>query len=243
MCTVKKKNAFTLAETLITLGIIGVVAALTIPTLINTYEKKVTVTRLKQTYSILNQAIMLSENVNGEMKYWDYTADVTGERFFNAYLKPYIKGAIKITKEQQLWKTLEGEIDTAGSSMYSKPRYKLPNGTFITVYNVQMPGTNLHNYVRTNAWIIVDINGYQGPNRSGRDVFFFGMYPYAQDAPKLTAGIHDQCGDGRFHYRQTREQLLHDGCATCKEDFTGKGYGCAALIQNDGWEIKDDYPW
>lgn len=42
----KKVFAFTLAEVLITLGIIGIVAAMTIPTLINNYQKKITVTRL-----------------------------------------------------------------------------------------------------------------------------------------------------------------------------------------------------
>lgn len=40
------KKAFTLAETLITLGVIGVVAALTLPTLINSYKKQVTTARL-----------------------------------------------------------------------------------------------------------------------------------------------------------------------------------------------------
>ena len=53
----KEKFAFTLAEVLITLGIIGIVSAMTIPTLINNYQKKVTVTRLQQTYSMLNQAL------------------------------------------------------------------------------------------------------------------------------------------------------------------------------------------
>lgn len=52
-----KKSAFTLAEVLITLGIIGVVAAMTIPTLLAKYQEKQTVTKLKQTYSILSQAI------------------------------------------------------------------------------------------------------------------------------------------------------------------------------------------
>ena len=52
-----KKSAFTLAEVLITLGIIGVVAAMTITTLLAKYQEKQTVTKLKQTYSILSQAI------------------------------------------------------------------------------------------------------------------------------------------------------------------------------------------
>ena len=42
------KKAFTLAEVLITLGIIGIVAAMTIPTLITNYQKNITITRLKE---------------------------------------------------------------------------------------------------------------------------------------------------------------------------------------------------
>ena len=56
--------AFTLAEVLITLGIIGVVAAMTMPVLIQNHQEKVTVTRLKKAYSILSQAYMSSSAEN-----------------------------------------------------------------------------------------------------------------------------------------------------------------------------------
>ena len=52
-----KHCAFTLAEVLITLGIIGVVAAMTLPTVINQYEKKITVVKLKKAYNTLAQNI------------------------------------------------------------------------------------------------------------------------------------------------------------------------------------------
>lgn len=48
------KKAFTLSEVLITLGIIGVVAALTVPSLITKHQKMVFATKAKQTYSILS---------------------------------------------------------------------------------------------------------------------------------------------------------------------------------------------
>lgn len=50
-------NAFTLAEVLITLGIIGVVAALTLPSLIQNHKEKVTIVRLKQAYSLFSTAV------------------------------------------------------------------------------------------------------------------------------------------------------------------------------------------
>lgn len=55
----ESKIAFTLAEVLITLGIIGVVAAMTIPSLIQSYKEKATVTAVKQSYSIFAQALKM----------------------------------------------------------------------------------------------------------------------------------------------------------------------------------------
>ena len=52
------KKAFTLAEVLITLAIIGVVAAMTIPTLIQNYRLKVLKTRYTQTYAILTEPVI-----------------------------------------------------------------------------------------------------------------------------------------------------------------------------------------
>ena len=56
-----KNTAFTLAEVLITLGIIGVVAAMTLPTLINNYNKAVAVAKLQKAYSAMNQAFKMAE--------------------------------------------------------------------------------------------------------------------------------------------------------------------------------------
>lgn len=96
--------AFTLAEVLITLGIIGVVAALTLPNLIADYRASVVETRLKKFYSVMNQAILHSVNENGEVENWNYfidqTTDDDGEYInksdisdlsFQKYLAPYLK--------------------------------------------------------------------------------------------------------------------------------------------------------
>ena len=65
-----QRRAFTLAEVLITLAIIGVVAAMTIPTLIANYQEKATVAKLKKTYSILNQAYALARVDYGTVDQW-----------------------------------------------------------------------------------------------------------------------------------------------------------------------------
>lgn len=67
----KKITAFTLAEVLITLAIIGVVAALTIPTVVQNYQKTQTATRLKKAYATINQAIQMANVDNGPISTWN----------------------------------------------------------------------------------------------------------------------------------------------------------------------------
>lgn len=71
----KKKFAFTLAEVLITLGIIGVVASITIPTLSQKLYEKRTVTQLRAVQSILSQSVKAAEAEDGEVEGWELKLD------------------------------------------------------------------------------------------------------------------------------------------------------------------------
>ena len=62
-------NAFTLLETLLTLGIIGIVAAITLPVVINKIDEKITVHKLKKFYTTMDQAIKLNEHHNPDNYY------------------------------------------------------------------------------------------------------------------------------------------------------------------------------
>ena len=69
-----KEAGFTLAEVLITLGIIGIVAALTFPSIIGYYQKKVLQEQFKVAYSMFSQLLLKSEvDLGGkaECYYWD----------------------------------------------------------------------------------------------------------------------------------------------------------------------------
>ena len=70
---IDKKHAFTLAEVLITLGIIGVVAAMTIPNLINKISERNTIVKLNKVYATLQQAYKYAENEYGEPSLWSIT--------------------------------------------------------------------------------------------------------------------------------------------------------------------------
>ena len=89
-----KCTAFTLAEVLITLGIIGIVAALTIPVLYSKYQQKVTETRFERVYSDLTKAFNAGAIENGEeyfMQSWQMSYNDYIEYVYQNYLKPHIR--------------------------------------------------------------------------------------------------------------------------------------------------------
>ena len=90
-CLASKKAAFTLAEVLISLGIIGIVAALTLPAIISNYKKSVIETSVKKFYTNINQAIIMSERDNGDRHGWSRTAYYDdGVSTWNTYFDKYV---------------------------------------------------------------------------------------------------------------------------------------------------------
>ena len=85
----RRKFAFTLAEVLITLGIIGVVAAITMPVLIQNQTNRETEVKLQKFYSVFNQAIKRSIVDNAEMSTWD--TSLPGAEFDDKYIIPYLQ--------------------------------------------------------------------------------------------------------------------------------------------------------
>ena len=86
-------GAFTLAEVLITLGIIGIVAAMTLPSLVQNYKEKQTVVALKKIYSTMSQAFNSAKSEGIEPEDWatEKTADGYGADEFMSHIKPYLK--------------------------------------------------------------------------------------------------------------------------------------------------------
>lgn len=86
--------AFTLAEVLIVIGIIGMIADMTIPTLISSTKKQETSVRIKKFYSTMSQAISLSEIDNDSSYYWTYVesgSSTDARTFFNKYFANYLE--------------------------------------------------------------------------------------------------------------------------------------------------------
>ncbi len=227
-----KKSGFTLAEVLITLAIIGVVAALTIPAVVRNYQKTQTVTQLKKVYSALSNTTNLAIANEGPTSGWEVGENATGQAaidFANRYLIPYLKVQknceTKTTDDCAFkWK----HLDTGSGSLDSHyGRFYLTDGTLIAVF-VQNNSTDK----RINVYI--DLNGQKTPNTFGKDIFYYNYY-VVHGSPNVM---------GKFMpewYTADREFLINNTPSGCNRNANGRL--CTALIMKDGWQMKDDYPW
>ena len=162
-----KRAAFTLAEVLITLGIIGVVAALTLPTLIQNHQKQVYVTQLKKAYSTLT-------NAYNELAAEDEVAD--WNQISSGYAYSFLKH-VKTIKSfdgcEEDWCNNYDVNHTTGIAGDTG----LGNASgFITADGALFIFTCGTAYLCANYTWIVDVNGYnKGPNKPGRDIFQFAL--------------------------------------------------------------------
>lgn len=207
-----KKAAFTLAEVLITLGIIGVVAAMTMPSLIQNYQEKATVTKLKKCYSLVSQAYVSILNDEGGSDTLQAGDDLEMMEKFGKYLK-YQKtcGRNKGCFPNVTYKSVTGngynkwEDDTTDRS-----RAILTDGTLI-MFNKSAMWRNEGNYLY--AQIYVDINGFKGPNQLGRDFFYFYINP-EKIVPAGAKALEEKNEDQKF----------------TKNCIQQNGYACAAWV-------------
>lgn len=224
---ITNKIGFTLAETLITLGIIGILAALTIPNLLHAYNEKQTVTKLKATYSILSNAIKTAENEEGEFSGFNIKTDEAGAKTIAKHLLPYLKVAIDC-----------GTLDPNGNCTPKDTYLELNGRKRIGYYNtpiyyklVLLNGVHIYlagpdvvsnfNGKRNVFGIYVDTNGTKKPNQWGKDFFLF---MYLDEGIGLTQMGHPY--EKTYSYKNTCSNKLHNGvgCAYYVLKFENMNY-------------------
>lgn len=235
------KVAFTLAEVLITIGIIGVVSALVIPTLINEYQKRSTANQLKKTFATLTQAVRLAEEEHGEMAGWTMTeTGNTQANVFEKFIAPFLKATrTDILGKELYYKNVNGTKaivfailqDSSNASVFTL----LSGVQFLVLNNIHASDSEPH------VTVFMDLNGYKTlPNRLGRDLFVVTIMP--EDGVKF-AYKDDAVLEADLKQR-AREELLNGPSLynnNCNKN--GVGVWCGAVIQQDGWVISKDYPW
>lgn len=221
-----KKFAFTLSEVLITLGVIGVVAAMTLPTLIKNYQKMVWVSQLKKSYSVIEQGfqkIMADEEVdklsdvsffsmlNSDEDVYCYSPNSEIQNTGNC--KPLFDG---------LRKYFIGSYKKYGNDMCFLWNKNIcdPNsddGVLVlndgTLLNLNFDNISL-NSEKLIGGIWVDINGQKKPNTYGRDIFYFYIGNNGKLIPYGSKGQDGKC-------------LNKDS----------DGTSCTARIIENGWKM------
>lgn len=226
------KSAFTLAEVLITLGIIGIVAAMTLPALIAKHEKIETITRLKRAYSLVNQGLFRAVSDMGDVADWPTT--IQSDVLISKYFAPYFK-VLKLYPKAESWQSAmcyDGRNTVTSSGVVTQ--YKWMDGghissPFLTGVTASMKladeiciGVNGIGY---GSRIFIDVNGNaKGPNIAGYDLFFF---------------LIDKNTIKPYGWDWSDEELTGSGKQNaCNLKARNGGYTCAARIMREGWQIN-----
>ena len=216
------------------------VAALTIPSLIQKHQEKVTVAKLKKVYSAVSQAYMRAEQENGDIGTWGFNPGVRrgqdgkltqvvydNEKLFWSKLIPYMQVdsiCFNNTDGKCTLKKSEfslNEVNRSNNTAPATTNIKLTDGTMLAGGWIQEPYCPANTYCGD---FYVDINGNENPpNTIGKDVFYFiimknKIVPWGND-------------ERRFSTR-------------CLNN--GDGYGCTAwVIYNENMDYLhcNDLSW
>lgn len=187
-----RKGAFTLAEVLITLGIIGVVAALTLPSLIQKYQDQVLENQLKKMYSTLSQGMQKAMADDGVSNFYDtelfQACRMASSDACTQMVKKYFNVVAVKTDGREYYdnviqcKNIDGKEvcsrDKSKRRLYwylgryeTRNRYVLGDGSEFTFSAHAYIGKTVEYY---SVYIDIDTNGEKGPNTEGLDTF--GLY-------------------------------------------------------------------
>ena len=220
------KFGFTLAEVLITLGIIGVVAAMTLPMLISHHNKTEVETRLQRVNSVLNSVVKLAENDYGEPKYW---ADADSPTVLQTYFMPYLPGSIFLNESSMgSYRVFaaDGNDSFTLNGGYASG-IKLKTGEIIQISN----GLN-----QTSGLLQIGVLLKQ--NKTGKYISGKDYFPFFMDTSKGVVDVKPRAERWSItSCTKDRANLLNQ----CKTS-TGHSAMCLMLIECNGWKIPKDYP-
>ena len=246
-------KGFTLAEVLITLSILGIIAAIIIPNLTNNFKKRQTEVGLLRAYTMLQKAIDVSQAINGPTATWPLVGNggsMSVKNFSENYILPYLPPVSykcdaygnngnyadyldNATHSKHCFKpgikNVRGELWGQGRCHlcgYSGPSvYRLKNGMSLGI------GDGLY----IGITFIFDIDGPdKGKNQVGADIFMFKMGKGSSN-PSLSTG---------FKWKDN-EIIIDCGPNPTKieqAEFGVPGQECTKRIEKNGWKIPKDYP-
>lgn len=219
-----KENGFTLAEVLITLGIIGVVAAMTIPTLMTHLNHIKLQSQFKEGYSLLAQAVKMYNEDEEATR-----SGLLGAEEFSKYFKgatictsqdkndPHCigrteqdnEGHVAVTNKDYKYTNYAKNTDYVRTEMFDDSQFYLNNGMLIIVdKNLWGKGKN--------QLISIDINGKSSkPNAAGHDLFTFELRPTEKSGgfELIPGGEQDTDFDNKDYFCSKNSDSPYNGIA------------------------------
>jgi len=209
----KSNNAFTLAEVLLVLGIIGIIAAITIPLLIHNYRAKVLHTKLMKANSIISQAAMFMKADDIDL------GDAISNKKYEVFESYFKNGNCELPKnaKEAGYKNYSGTRNAYEASAQSLVHpYCLFDGMILWFCEFH--------WFNSGVLFAVDIDGWKfGSNRYGHDVFF---WYYDFDKQAVVA-----LGPGVFSSGENSGYDFYDKCPGKPE--AEQGIACTVKAIND----------
>ena len=173
----KRKFAFTLAEVLITLGIIGVVAAITLPSVVNSTQNKQHVVAFKKMYSNFSNALIMFKSEQG-CDGLDIATCIEGMGYGDNNCDAFTEVAKKMKYTDNTTNSANANwLPDKSYNYYGEEisnGYGMINKTGIGCFYALADGMIFNVDVDPNAFkVFIDTNGKKGPNRTGKDVHAF----------------------------------------------------------------------
>jgi len=256
----QRYTGFTLAEVLITLGIIGVVASLTIPSLMSNYQKVAEVAALKKAYAEVTEALKLMANDHGcpdDLQCTGVFKDAGDPDKNQLQLGNEFKKYFKLAKDCGLAYEAGDDSARCMADSYSQnydgtgDRTDM-NNDFVSYYSFitadgfsialcSNTGFNCDDDIIHNpnldeskvcGSVIIDVNGRKGPNNVGRDIYEFSIANGRGPALYPSGGSYDGL-----------EGPWVDGSGTPQSCTSGSsdsviGWTCTGRIMEEGWQMK-----
>lgn len=212
------KKAFTLAEILISLTIIGIIAALTIPTIISNITERANITKLQATQKELQDAVkfmMMNERVTDVNDSSLFSETTNSDTFTTDYIKTISNQSSEFLATSE-YNTLSGSKlsswSCSNNGVSLKFSFMLPSGAAVEFCNAPLTGSSAAGY------FTIDVNSIDPPNKVGRDFFVIEIM-----------------NDGTLGIDLSNNKLSVTEAGCRKGDY--HGLECFGLLKENNWKV------
>ena len=252
-------KGFTIIELILILGIIGVIAAVTIPVLITKCQKYIIENRMKHTYALLQDVFSRAEadfEVLGNSEVVEkntYTTD-SFTNFVSVYMLPYLKNAKLYAGDNKLSLRELGYKDgihRMNSSAYwadsdfTPTCLRLANGVIIFTNSANFVTSSEGDKYYLSFRLIVDVNGPSGPNMRGVDTFNLIKYkiagPIFLEGEARATTAHGSFSGDTYSFNSLTWETPTD--SEIRSRCYSSELTCGTLIKRNNWKFPKDYPY